>query len=704
LRAVWDFLVAETQRLHAELRRFPNSYFARRPLYWVLGGYVAMLLLAQQAGRFDAASSTDLRGKTGDRGTLTGVIVGAPDPKPRGVTYVVRAETFRSWDSRTIEAVEGRLWLQVSGSTLSFAAPGDRITANGHLRRPSGPRLDGSFDFADYLEDRGIYLTLYSGPRSVANLGTSGSRPWEGWGWRLRQRLLATFSSHLDPRDTAVMAGLVAGVRPRFDDTVRDVFLRSGTMHVLVASGSNVAFVVALWFFALRLLWLPVRWALATTVVPIAGYVLLVGGDPPIVRAGVMATLAIAALLSGRNETPYHPLALAALILLAFSPRSLFDVGFQMSFLTVFGLAHLFTMTLPGDNRFLPWQRWLIRLVLVSLVAQLWLWPVTTNIFRRFFPIGLLANMVVVPLSGVGLGLGLALMAADSVSAIFGWTTPLWAISAATRTYVAVLFATVRFFADLGGSGVWLVPWSTLRIASFYIACAVAPAVVRLAWCRCLFFGSVLIAIGATRATPPLDQLTWINLGQRRCLLLCRNQEAMLISPPAARSRDAERALFPFLIYHGVQLTEMVLLDDSERSQQDSRAVAELVRLRRTAVMGRSEKISEWRAGTALRFHDVIVTWNRNSSGERQIRIWNGPEAVAVSESDFSRRRFTIGGAGEKEKFRSRRSENRRHAPTTPRRPRRREAPALRAHRTRSTLASKTKTPKRRTRLPQRIR
>src|SRR5207247_1401312 len=120
--------------------------------------------------------------------------------------------------------------------------------------------------------------------------------------------------------------GLVVGTRPRFNAEIRHIFLDSGTMHILVASGSNVAFVMAFWFFICRLLFrLPRRWCLLSSLPLIGGYVVVAGADPPICRAGLMATVGIVSYLLAREDRPYHALALAAWVILIIEPRALFD-------------------------------------------------------------------------------------------------------------------------------------------------------------------------------------------------------------------------------------------------------------------------------------------------------------------------------------------------------------------------------------------
>jgi competence protein ComEC len=211
--------------------------------------------------------------------------------------------------------------------------------------------------------------------------------------------VVSVFERRLEKEEAAIFSGLVAGRRPRFQDEVKRVFTESGTMHVLVASGSNIAFVAGLWYLLVRLI---VRWprtvALLSSLPAVWAYAFLAGLDAPILRAAIMATLGFIAHALGREDRAFHALGVAALGMLIVDPLLISDLGFRMSFLTVTGIL----LTLPRISLLIPpsWNlgRKIVQLLAASLVAEAWLVPITMGVFKRIYPMGLPANTLVVPL------------------------------------------------------------------------------------------------------------------------------------------------------------------------------------------------------------------------------------------------------------------------------------------------------------------
>ncbi len=133
----------------------------------------------------------------------------------------------------------------------------------------------------------------------------------------------------------AVLAGVVLGEDEGLEADLRDSFRASGLYHLLAVSGQNVAYVVAGTILVVWALGLP-RWlgelgALGT----VAAYVLAVGWQPSVVRAGIAGGLASLAWLASRPRDRWYFLLVGAAVLLAWNPYSLLEPGFQLSFSAV---------------------------------------------------------------------------------------------------------------------------------------------------------------------------------------------------------------------------------------------------------------------------------------------------------------------------------------------------------------------------------
>jgi competence protein ComEC len=194
--------------------------------------------------------------------------------------------------------------------------------------RPSGH----GFDERAWLARRGIHAVLRGGDgwRVVGRRGGVA-----GLGDRLRRHLQSSIAGGLRGERRAVIAGIVLGEDEGMTEELRDDFRASGLYHLLAVSGQNVLF-IALGLAGLGWLLAVPRLPLELAIVAaIAAYVLAVGWQPSVVRAGVAGVLASLAWLASRPRDRWHALALGALVLLAWTPSTLLEPGFQLSFAAV---------------------------------------------------------------------------------------------------------------------------------------------------------------------------------------------------------------------------------------------------------------------------------------------------------------------------------------------------------------------------------
>jgi competence protein ComEC len=197
------------------------------------------------------------------------------------------------------------------------------------VRRPRGPQ--NGFDERTWLRRHGVHVVLRAERwRLVGRRGGLG-----GIADALRRDLAGSIAPGLSGERRGIVEGVVLGDEQSLSETLRLRFRASGLYHLLAVSGQNVVLVAG---GALALAWLiglP-RWlgeigALGA----IAGYVLAVGAQPSVVRAGVSGALVSLAWLAARPADRWHFCLLGALVLLAWNPYTLLDPGFQLSFAAV---------------------------------------------------------------------------------------------------------------------------------------------------------------------------------------------------------------------------------------------------------------------------------------------------------------------------------------------------------------------------------
>ena len=295
---------------------------------------------------------------------------------------------------------------------------GALIEVTGEIQAPRGPE-DG-FDERTWLRRRGVHVIVRAHRwRAVGRRGGLA-----GFADRLRARISRSMAPGLRGERRAVLAGVVLGEDEGLSEDLRDDFRASGLFHLLAVSGQNVALVAG---GALLLAWLVgvPRWlgelgALAA----IGGYVLAVGWQPSIVRAGVAGALASLAWLAARPRDRWYFLLVGAAVLLAWNPYSLLEPGFQLSFGAV---GAIFVGVPPLERRLegYPGPRWLRAVIAVSVACGVATAPILLLHFGSIPVYSVFANALAAPAVAPLLGLAFAAAAVEpvlpSLAAALGW-------------------------------------------------------------------------------------------------------------------------------------------------------------------------------------------------------------------------------------------------------------------------------------------
>lgn len=305
---------------------------------------------------------------------------------------------------------------------------GDKIRLEGEIQKPSGPRNPGGFDYKAHLANQRIYSIFTSKKRSKLEILSKGS-PYSisNLASDLRRRLSSLIDSYTAYPENEVLKAMLLGEREGIPERLNDSFKKTGTVHILSISGLHVGFVILFFLFVFRLSRIPKKAGYIFVIAFLAFYSILTGANPPVVRAAIMACVYLIGLLLNREHDLLNTLAFAALIILIFIPNDLFDVGFQLSFISVFSILY-FT---PKIEAIIPdrlMQRkpilrataldkvsyYTMKSLSVSAAAVLGTAPFIIYYFNIFSPSALIANLFAVPLSALVVFEGLCL-------AIFGW-------------------------------------------------------------------------------------------------------------------------------------------------------------------------------------------------------------------------------------------------------------------------------------------
>jgi competence protein ComEC len=339
------------------------------------------------------------------------VIVTAPAQRGRydvrGPGLVVRFGELRAREPVLLRFPRGRAPPQ--GAVLEALA---------QLMAPRGPK--NGFDERTWLRRRGIHLVLRVDRwRAVGRRGGPGAIADS-----LRRRLQRSVARGLRGDRAAVIEGVVLGEDSGLSEDLRQRFRASGLYHLLAVSGQNVGLVAAGALGVVWVLGLPRMLGQLGALVAIAGYVLAVGAQPSVVRAGVAGALASLAWLSARAADRWHFLLVGAIVLLAWNPYTILDIGFQFSFaavIAIFVLVPRFQRALEGY----PLGRPLRLVVAVSAACGLATAPIAWVQFHAIqlltVPANALAAPAVIPLLGLALAAAVVAPLSASAATALGW-------------------------------------------------------------------------------------------------------------------------------------------------------------------------------------------------------------------------------------------------------------------------------------------
>ena len=287
---------------------------------------------------------------------------------------------------------------------------GDIITFTSNLESPQNRHdLPHEWDIETYMYRQGIVATTYLQPDKISVIGHSSS-PYRDL-QLLRQNIISLLGqSQLSDATTAFFIATITGDSSFLSQESRDRYARSGLAHILALSGLHVgiiATVIAIFLFPLHLMRRrKLRYVI--TIIILWIYACATGLSPSVTRATIMTTLFLIALMFQRHNSSLNALCFAALVILTFSPMSLYSIGFQLSFAAVAAIL-LFANRINPINPRNKVGYYFMSLVTVSIAAMIGTGLISAFYVHLFPTYFLLSNIVVLSVLPFVLGGGILL-------------------------------------------------------------------------------------------------------------------------------------------------------------------------------------------------------------------------------------------------------------------------------------------------------
>jgi len=342
---------------------------------------------------------------------VKGIIAEEPQIKSKRVSFVLNASLIQ--DEEGQHNCSGKLQVSVKGGKDFYY--GDEVALRGRLSLVS----DRNESYRRYLAGQGVYAVMkVELDEAALKLGTNKGFFLKRFALVLKEKMGGVIDDYLPKISAGILKAMVLGDKAAVAPAIYDSMIKAGTVHILVVSGFNVGIVAFVVLLLLRALRLPKVLRLLTAALCLAVYCLATGASNPVVRATVMAMVFILADILEREADIYNSLGIAALFILALNPAQLFDVGFQLSFISVLAIVYIYPKLKSLFRLEAVKTRWLRGVIegsLVSLAAWIGTAGFIVYYFRIISPVAVLANIFIVPLAALMTLSGFCMVVAAAV-------------------------------------------------------------------------------------------------------------------------------------------------------------------------------------------------------------------------------------------------------------------------------------------------
>ncbi len=272
---------------------------------------------------------------------------------------------------------------------------GDEIKFEGKLEKPDNFMTDQNkeFDYINYLRKDGIfYSERYP---KIEILSHENGNFIKSALFSVKEFFINKISLVIREPESLFMNGLILGEKSSFGQSLRQSFVNTGTIHIVALSGYNVT-IVAEWIMKI-FAFLPKNLGIFAGILAIILFVLMTGGSSTAIRAGIMATLALAARLIGRNYDVTRALILAGVFMVLINPFILvFDVSFQLSFIATVAVIY-FSPKLEKHFLWVTDKFGLRDIVSVTCAAYIFVLPFILYKMGNLSLVALPANTLILP-------------------------------------------------------------------------------------------------------------------------------------------------------------------------------------------------------------------------------------------------------------------------------------------------------------------
>ncbi|MFA5095588.1 MAG: ComEC/Rec2 family competence protein [Candidatus Paceibacterota bacterium] len=406
------------------------------------GILISIFVIASSFGIFrfhivDVPASYVFESKVGQKISFSGIIIDEPDIRENNQKLTIKKEKTK---------------ILVTMNPDENFSYGDEIKLEGILEKPENFMTDQGieFDYVNYLRKDGIFYVMRYPEIEVISRGNGNTI--KSALFYAKEKFLDKMNLAIREPESLLMSGLILGEKSSFNESLKQSFVDTGTIHIVALSGYNVT-IVAEWIMKIFSSF-PKNIGIGAGIISILLFVLMTGGSSTAVRAGIMATLALFARLIGRNYDVTRALILAGVFMILINPFVLaFDVSFQLSFMATVAVI-FFT---PKIEKYFLWitPRFQLRdIVSVTCACYIFVLPFILYKMGNLSLVALPANILILPFIPITMVFGFLTGFAGLIWYVF--SVPLGFISYLMLHYE---LAVINFFSNI--------PFAALSVPNF---------------------------------------------------------------------------------------------------------------------------------------------------------------------------------------------------------------------------------------------
>jgi competence protein ComEC len=308
----------------------------------------------------------------------------------------------------------GKILINIKKTNLSSSFEiGSYLNFEAKIVKHQPPKNPNQFDYGQYLSQKSIFAQLYIKENQI-KIGENTAKNPRYYAAKLRNKIINNLEkSDFNKIDLPVIIALILGQQQDISKAIVQDYQYAGAVHILSVSGLHVGFILLFLHFLLSRFPKNNRWNFFRLLVVFFSlwiFAFISGLSPSVLRSVTMFCFIAVGMYLKRETNIFHTLTVSILLILLVEPSFLFDIGFQLSYISLFfilWLQPLITRIWSPQNKII---RYFWNILTVSFAAQIGTLPLSIYYFHQFPGLFFITNLIILPALGAIMAVGVFVM------------------------------------------------------------------------------------------------------------------------------------------------------------------------------------------------------------------------------------------------------------------------------------------------------